>query len=37
MIDISKFRVVSADARGGETPDKTLRESLWEAILGLAA
>ena len=37
MIDLSKFRLVSADARGGGTPDKTLIESPWEAILGPAA
>ena len=37
VIDLSKFWLVSADARGGGTTDKTLRESPWEAILGPAA
>ena len=32
MNGLRKFRLVSADARGGETRDEALRLSVWEAI-----
>ena len=34
MIGQRKFRLVSADARGGGTRDKALRMSAWEATIG---
>ena len=33
MIGLRKFRLVSADARGEETRDESLRVSAWEAIV----
>ena len=33
LIGLRKFRLVSADARGGGTRDEFLRESVWEANL----
>ena len=37
MIGLRKFRLVSADARRGETHDEFLRESAGEATGGIAA
>ena len=34
VIGLRKFRLVSADARGGGTRDESLRESAWEAMNG---
>ena len=35
MIGVRKFRLISADARGGGTRDQSRRESVWQATHGL--